>query len=321
MKNLCFIFAAVVAGCGVSHLPVTTTAPAFAPKSYSHHKTFRYVGKKQTFKVPNGVTQAFIVAIGGEGGGSTVAHGGRVSAVIPVTAGETLVVRVGGNGTFKTAGYNGGGKPGADGFEDGNAYGGGGASDIREGGDALANRILVVGGGGGQGGWDDATRGGPYGVGGKGGGLTGGTGGIGDGYSYGKGCGGGSLDPKRDSVANAGCPGTGGSSKAGGAGGSGGEGAFCYGSSGFAGSLGLGGQGALDASGTSGPYDCGGLGGGGGGGYYGGGGGGAGGGYNYYIGGGGGGGGGSSYVESTASDVHMWQGWKENPYGLIVFSW
>jgi Na+-translocating ferredoxin:NAD+ oxidoreductase RNF subunit RnfB len=35
-----------------------------------------------------------------------------------------------------------------------------------------------------------------------------------------------------------------------------------------------------------------------------------------------GGGGGSSYVESTATNVHMWQGWKNRARnGLVVLSW
>jgi hypothetical protein len=40
------------------------------------------------------------------------------------------------------------------------------------------------------------------------------------------------------------------------------------------------------------------------------------------VGGGGGGGGGSSYVESTATKVHMWRGWKSaKSNGLVVISW
>jgi hypothetical protein len=64
-------------------------------------------------------------------------------------------------------------------------------------------------------------------------------------------------------------------------------------------------------------------GGGGGGGYYGGGGGGGGSSFETYcIAAGGGGGGGSSYVEPSATDVHMWQGWKKSAgNGLVVLSW
>jgi hypothetical protein len=288
--------------------------------TFSHEHTFRYIGKKQRFKVPAGVTEIRVIAIGAEGGGSTISHGGRVSAILPVNAGETLFVRVGGNGT-STAGYNGGGKPGAHGFEKGNSYGGGGASDIREDGDALSNRVLVAGGGGGQGGWD-AERGHAYGVGGAGGGLTAGSGTVGFGdYSYSSGCGSGRVI---DDVSYGGCPGTGGTQSAGGTGGIGGEGVLCYGTQGANGAFGVGGQGASAglSSSSNRYYECGGLGGGGGGGYFGGGGGGEAASYGSSpIGGGGGGGGGSSYVERSATNVHLWRGWKGNEYGLVVISW
>jgi hypothetical protein len=64
-------------------------------------------------------------------------------------------------------------------------------------------------------------------------------------------------------------------------------------------------------------------GGGGGGGYYGGGGGGGGSSFETYcIAAGGGGGGGSSYVERSATDVHMWKGWKQSAGdGLVVINW
>jgi hypothetical protein len=322
MKKGAVVFLVALAACTTPQVSVSPSVTDDAPKTYMHHLTFRYVGKSQSFKVPKNVTHLFVVAIGGEGGGSTVSHGGRVSAVLPVAAGETLFVYVGGNGTLKTAGYNGGGSPGAHGFGDGNAYGGGGASDIRVGGNALADRILVSGGGGGQGGWDDEKRsGGPYGVGGKGGGIIGGTGGIGFGdYRTTS-----RFTPCAGTYESyGGCPGSGGSNIAGGAGGAEGDGFFCTATSGLPGSLGVGGQGGSAAKTTSSSYydDCGGLGGGGGGGYYGGGGGGEGASYGSSpIGGGGGGGGGSSYVESSATDVHIWRGWKQNQYGLVVFSW
>jgi hypothetical protein len=116
------------------------------------------------------------------------------------------------------------------------------------------------------------------------------------------------------------CGGKGGTQKSGGDGGLGGNGTLCSGTTGARGEFGLGGRGAKMRRYTS--YECGGLGGGGGGGYYGGGGGGQGpsDGSND-IGGGGGGGGGSSYVERQASDVHMWHGWTQNQYGLVVVRW
>src|SRR5580658_413961 len=85
------VAAALLAGCGGSHSqpPIgSTTATAGAP-SYSYHKTFYYTGKKQTFKVPTGVTRIAVVARGGAGGGivyyngNRSGRGGRVHAVIP----------------------------------------------------------------------------------------------------------------------------------------------------------------------------------------------------------------------------------------------
>jgi hypothetical protein len=59
-----------------------------------------------------------------------------------------------------------------------------------------------------------------------------------------------------------------------------------------------------------------------GGGYYGGGGGGAGiSDYTVGFGGGGGAGGGASYVESTATEVQMWRGWKQDQGGIVVLQW
>lgn len=318
MKVCICVGAALIAGCAGSQLPANAPLNESAPAAYTHHKTFHYIGKRQLFKVPQGVTRIRVIALGGNGGGTKVSRGGRVTAVIPVLSGETLAVYVGGNGTKTAGGFNGGGDGGANGFGNGNAYGGGGASDVREGGNSLKDRILVVGGGGGQGGWDSGGRYGPYGVGGKGGPLTGGTGqpGYGNYYSTND-CSG------KYSSGYGGCPGTGGTQSAGGNGGGEGTGVLCWGTQGFPGSFGMGGQGAIVGKSSSGSYyECGGLGGGGGGGYYGGGGGGQGASYGSSpIGGGGGGGGGSSYVEPSATDVRMWGGWRQDQHGLVVFSW
>jgi hypothetical protein len=290
----------LLAGCGGSQLP-NPGAVAAGAASYSHHRTFRFNGRKQTFKVPAKVTQISIVAHAGNGGGNVPSYGGRVTAVIPVTPSETLAIYVGGNGDGSKGGFDGGGAGGSGGFGDSYGSGGGGASDVREGGDKLADRVLVAGGGGGQGGFNEKN----YGIGGKGGGKTGGDGSVG----YG--------DYSDSSEGYDGNGGTGGTQSQGGSGGTGGTGFFCYGLTGDNGLLGKGGAGA-----NGGSYPCGGFGGGGGGGYYGGGGGGEGSNYGSSpIGGGGGGGGGSSYVEPTATDVHMWQGWNKAQYGLVVFSW
>ncbi|HEY6484791.1 MAG TPA: hypothetical protein VIX83_00210 [Candidatus Cybelea sp.] len=307
----------LLAGCGGSQLPSRVgAASAAAPLTFSHHKTFRYTGKRERFKVPAGVAQIRVIAIGGSSGGSnTVARGGRVSAMIPVHPSEVLVINVGGAGTLKGGGFNGGAPGGADQFGRGDAYGGGGASDIREGGHALGDRILVAGGAGGQGGFDDA-RSGSNGAGGKGGGMTGGTGELGSGgYGY-EHC----PASSDGDYGYGGCGGTGGSQTVGGAGGAGGTGPFCYGTVGGDGAPGLGGDGG--GLGTSSYAECGGFGGGGGGGYYGGGGGGEGSNFGSSpIGGGGGGGGGSSYAENGASGVRMWQGWKQSQYAIVVFDW
>jgi hypothetical protein len=290
----------------------TESDSSAAPAAYSHHLTFRYVGKPQTFKVPSKITELHVVAIGGRGAGPTASYGGRVSADIPVKSGESLTIRVGGNAAGTAGGYNGGGKGGYYGYANNkvNGYGGGGASDIRQSGDSLDNRILVTGGGGGQGGLDDVGGSSDHGLGGKGGRLTGGTGDAGYPVVESPNC---SGYPS--------CGGKGGSQQAGGRGGLGGVGP-CAESRGFRGSLSLGGPGAKMH--TSGSYACGGLGGGGGGGYYGGGGGGQGAGSDTIsksAGGGGGGGGGSSYVEPSGTNVYFWQGWRQNDYGLVVISW
>lgn len=106
---------------------------------------------------------------------------GYTQAVVPVTAGDVYNIYVGGNGglpdvtnttggtqvTAKrgTAGWNGGAAGGQSvvSASAGSHYyagggGGGGATDVRHGGTALANRILVAGGSGGAGGWSDRDK-------------------------------------------------------------------------------------------------------------------------------------------------------------------
>lgn len=305
MKRLtiCAGFAtALLAGCGGSQVAPTGGIPTgSAATSFPYHKTFNYTGRAQDFKVPAGVMQFKVIALGAHGAGSPEAYGGRVHAVIPVTPGETLVVYVGGNASGATGGFNGGANGGKAYYSCCPGQGGGGASDVREGGDGLPNRIIVVGGGGGGGNRSGTPDGG--GAGGKGGGYVGGSGQTGDeGYDGGGG-------------------GSGGTQEEGGAGGGSGSGSLGRGNPGAPGSLGEGGVGGAGCYTTSGCYE-GGSGGGGGGGYYGGGGGGAGGGASGYSYTGGGGGGGSSYAESSATDVHMWRGWKESAgNGLVVISW
>jgi hypothetical protein len=301
----CCLAAAMLAGCG-GHaggaIPLTAGSVASPSTKFPYHKTFNYTGRAQEFKVPAGVRHLKVIALGAHGGGIPQVRGGRVSAMIPVTPGEVLTVYVGGNASRASGGFN-GGADGGKGYQGGETGdGGGGASDIRQHGVSLADRIVVSGGAGGHGGGQGRYAEG--GAGGKGGDLTGGTGGNGKTYYSGSGY-------------------TGGGGGKGGTqyeGGPGGLGSDCYGSypSGAKGALGVGGIGGLGG----GYYDNPG-GGGGGGGYYGGGGGGGGSSYRSdCLGAGGGGGGGSSYVERKASDVEMWQGWKQSAgNGLVVISW
>jgi hypothetical protein len=129
--------------------------------------TLTFTGAVQTLTVPAGVN--FIdVELNGAQGGSVSAgglnFGGRVTARVPVAAGDVLNIYVGGQPAGTSGGFNGGGSgEGADG------RGGGGATDIRRNGTALTDRVLVVGGGGGG----SATFFGEAVVGGQGGGASG----------------------------------------------------------------------------------------------------------------------------------------------------
>jgi glycine rich protein len=125
--------------------------------------TFNYTGAPQTYTVPTGVTSVVIDAVGSSGcpwssnNGGTGAH---VRGTLAVTPGDVLQINVGGGGlggngitgtgsTAGAGGWNGGGNGGltsAAGYSAGN--GGGGASDVRHGGTALANRVIVAAGGG-----------------------------------------------------------------------------------------------------------------------------------------------------------------------------
>jgi hypothetical protein len=143
------------------------------------NQTFDYTGKEQTFAVPAGVKQLTVSARGGQGAGSSdpPSYGpggfpGRVYAVISVRPGDKLYVFVGGSGAH--GGFNGGGSAGTSGFGSGTGNPGGGASDVRMGGDALKDRIIVAAGGGGAG----AAYNYDYAPGGDGGGLTGKSGGT-----------------------------------------------------------------------------------------------------------------------------------------------
>jgi hypothetical protein len=306
------VAAATLSGCGGSQPPMgAPSATSESGDSLPYHKPFYYTGAKQSFKVPAGVTKIDIVGRGAAGGsryeGSPYGgRGGRVHAVIPVTPGEQLAVFVGGtpSGSSMNGGFNGGGYGGGL-YNCCAGIGGGGASDVRQGGDALPKRIFVAGGGGGRGGGNGGASGGA-------GGRIGGSGGQ-AGFCGGSG-------------------GTGGTQTSGGLGGLGGALAADFPDGvhgiqpGGIGTRGMRGDGGIGGSPGKGSFSTDGIGGGGGGGGFfggGGGGGGAGGGnYGYCLGYGGGGGGGSSYVEPSAISFKMWSGWKNaTGNGLVVISW
>ena len=135
-------------GLTAAMLPIVSSiaAPSALEAASGNSQVFTFTGASQTFVVPAGVTQITVDANGARGGGfAFVAPGGRVVATIPVTAGETLIVNVGGEGGVNgQPGFNGGGQGGAG----VNGAGGGGASDVRRG----STRVVVAGAGGGSGG-------------------------------------------------------------------------------------------------------------------------------------------------------------------------
>ena len=137
-------------------------------------QTFSYTGSIQNWTVPTGVTSLSFTAEGAQGGSGTAGYGfgglgGRVQGSISVTPGQALSIYVGQMPLSNIGGFNGGGN-GAN-----NTYGrgGGGATDIRIGGVALANRVVVAAGGGGGG---TNCFSGNQNNGGVGGGATGGNG-------------------------------------------------------------------------------------------------------------------------------------------------
>ncbi len=131
-------------------------------------QTFTYTGNEQVYTVPAGITIVDVRTVGADGAGNTGfvtgGHGGVVEADLTVSSGEQLYLEVGQAGQGPpdgVGGANGGGTGGNEGPE--NAYGGGGASDVRTvscgagpvgcpgNGASLTSRILVAGGGGGEG--------------------------------------------------------------------------------------------------------------------------------------------------------------------------
>lgn len=106
----------------------------------------QFTGQPVQFTVPPGVTGIDVDATGASGAGLLTigrdyGRAARVRALLAVTPGEVLWLYVGGLGDGQQ-GWNGGGRSGTS-----QEYGGG-ATDIRRGGQGLQHRILVAGGGG-----------------------------------------------------------------------------------------------------------------------------------------------------------------------------
>lgn len=178
-----------------------------------------------TWTVPDAV-QELILDLYGAGGSSGA--GGRTQGTLSATPGETLEIRVGGQASGRSGGYNGGGDGGESSGDADDGQGGHGASDVRQGGTALSDRVAVAGGaggnsGGGDGGYPEGTDGADNdGTGGTGGtqssGGTGandgslGTGGDGSGgyNNPGGGGGGGGYYGGGGGVKDSSVPGTGG---------------------------------------------------------------------------------------------------------------
>ena len=176
------IIATAALVCGVLAVIVPTSAtPAYAgPTCQTGTYSFIYTGTEQCYQVPAGISQLTVTAVGAPGGagvdisggiGGIAGDGARVTGRIPVLAGETLYVEVGGAGqqgnpcltltcTSTAGGFNGGGTAGA--ADEPSGGSGGGASDIRTvscggacpgatGSTTLDTRVLAAGGGGGGG--------------------------------------------------------------------------------------------------------------------------------------------------------------------------
>ena len=138
-------FAGYNAGSG----SVTVTYPPSSPSSSpsSGTKDFSYTGTPQLWTVPAGVTSVQVDVRGAQGGGTYGGFGGRVVTTVPVIPGQVMVVDVGG----QPSGPNPTGFDGGAGGGGSTAGAGGDATDVRLGGMALADRVVVAGGGGGQG--------------------------------------------------------------------------------------------------------------------------------------------------------------------------
>jgi len=184
------VLSTVASGANYTTPSISSNTTFYAEAAYNSTQTFNYTGAVQTFVVPNNITSIDIETWGAQGGSPQASVGGKggyAKGTLTVTPGETLNIYVGGKGLAGTTavllngGFNGGGYTYA--YTSGAYAGsGGGATDIRRGGTALSNRVIVAGAGGGSG-YYSATA---Y-SGGSGGGTSGNTGTISYGYNGGGG--------------------------------------------------------------------------------------------------------------------------------------
>lgn len=119
-------------------IPLITIAEAVGEEKVVTEWTFEYTGEEQTFQVPyKGIYKVELYgAEGGDYGNYVGGKGGSTKATFLFNKNESLAINVGG----KNSVFNGGGN--------GANSKGGGATDIRQNGKTLENRILVAGGGG-----------------------------------------------------------------------------------------------------------------------------------------------------------------------------
>ena len=160
--------------CTISNFIFEEDGGVFTPTGKTR-TAFAYTGADQTFLVPVGITYIYVKLWGAGGAagrfggwtyGADGGGGGYARGLVPVTAGESLIVRVGQGGytANSTSTVFGGGGMGPTGANEYSGSGGGGWYLFRS-----STPLLIAGGGGGGG----ASRAWTSNVGGAGGGLTG----------------------------------------------------------------------------------------------------------------------------------------------------
>ena len=127
-------------------------------------ETFEFTSAEQTYTIPAGTDYVKLEVWGAQGGTYSDSYqggkGGYSVGYMNVTPGDELMIYVGGqpematpsSGTHITGGYNGGGNGHTNSYDGTTTYGqgGGGATDVRVGGNTLYDRVIVAGGGSGS---------------------------------------------------------------------------------------------------------------------------------------------------------------------------